>query len=205
MMTAQVIDEVRLEALLGHAVADMGAALNGVLVLLGGELGLWRALAAADKDRSALAKRFRAGDGCGWPEHDPDQFIGTEQVFRPGYCAHLASEWIPALEGVEEKLLGGVMLVEPYANEHAGRQPEPRGQDLLRRIGGDLHAGSARPGGRARSRRAGRRDPAPRGRRGVGFTRLRRATEARSTSCSRRGPGRPRGTQTAEPPTGGTT
>ncbi len=41
------VDEQRLEAFLGQAVTDMGAAMNGVLVMIGGELGLWEAMAGA--------------------------------------------------------------------------------------------------------------------------------------------------------------
>lgn len=41
------IDEKRLEALLGKMVGDMGAAVNGALIIIGERLGLYRALAAA--------------------------------------------------------------------------------------------------------------------------------------------------------------
>ena len=40
----QAVDEGKLEQVLGQLVTDMGAAMNGVLVLIGVELGLWRAL-----------------------------------------------------------------------------------------------------------------------------------------------------------------
>ncbi len=168
------IDEGRLEQFLGQVVTDVGAAINGALVMIGGELGLWRAMDGAGpvtpadlaertgvreryvrewlaaqaasgyvdydadaetftlppehalafareespvyllggyhiirsvfKDVPRITERFKAGDGFGWHEHDPDLFLGTEQFFRPGYRAHLVSDWIPALEGVEEKL-----------------------------------------------------------------------------------------------------
>ena len=42
-----VVDEARLEQFLGQAVTDMGAAMNAALVLLGDELGLWKAMAGA--------------------------------------------------------------------------------------------------------------------------------------------------------------
>lgn len=54
-----------------------------------------------------ITDRFRTGDGLGWHEHDEGLFCGTELFFRPGYGAHLVSDWIPALEGVEEKLKAG--------------------------------------------------------------------------------------------------
>ena len=48
----------------------------------------------------------------GWHEHDHRLFRGTERFFRPGYRAHLVAEWIPALEGVEEKLERGAKVAD---------------------------------------------------------------------------------------------
>ncbi len=39
------IDERKLEAFIGHAATELGAALNAALVTLGDELGLYRAMA----------------------------------------------------------------------------------------------------------------------------------------------------------------
>jgi SAM-dependent methyltransferase len=69
--------------------------------------GGYHLISSAFKDRERIEERFRSGDGFGWHEHDPELFMGTEQFFRPGYRAHLVAEWIPALEGVEEKLRAG--------------------------------------------------------------------------------------------------
>ena len=54
-----------------------------------------------------IADAFENGGGMLWGEHDPDLFIGTEKFFRPGYTAHLITEWIPTLSGIEEKLKAG--------------------------------------------------------------------------------------------------
>jgi len=59
-----------------------------------------------------MVERFKSGDGLGWHEHDPDLFRGTELFFRPGYIANLVSSWIPALEGVEEKLTAGAKVAD---------------------------------------------------------------------------------------------
>lgn len=61
--------------------------------------------AARNIDR--ITEAVRTGVGFGWHEHDPELFEGTERFFRPGYVANLASSWIPALDGVEEKLRAG--------------------------------------------------------------------------------------------------
>jgi 2-polyprenyl-3-methyl-5-hydroxy-6-metoxy-1,4-benzoquinol methylase len=59
-----------------------------------------------------MIDRFKTGEGFGWHEHDPDLFRGTELFFRPGYIANLVSSWIPALDGVEEKLKGGARVAD---------------------------------------------------------------------------------------------
>ncbi len=59
-----------------------------------------------------MIERFKTGDGLGWHEHDPDLFCGTELFFRPGYIANLVSSWIPALDGVEEKLKSGAKVAD---------------------------------------------------------------------------------------------
>ena len=49
----------------------------------------------------------RSGEGVGWHEHDHDVFEGCERFFRPGYNANLVPAWLPALDGVVEKLERG--------------------------------------------------------------------------------------------------
>jgi SAM-dependent methyltransferase len=51
------IDEARLNAFLGKAVGDLGAAISAVLVLLGDELGLYKALAAGPLTSAQLAAK----------------------------------------------------------------------------------------------------------------------------------------------------
>src|SRR5215467_1279890 len=50
---------------------------------------------------------FRSGNGVGWHEHDCRLFSGTEAFFRNGYRAHLTQTWIPALNGIRERLANG--------------------------------------------------------------------------------------------------
>jgi len=59
-----------------------------------------------------LAEAFRTGEGIGWHEHDEDVFVGVERFFRPGYSAHLVSEWLPALDGVVAKLETGAKVAD---------------------------------------------------------------------------------------------
>ncbi|WP_267224983.1 class I SAM-dependent methyltransferase [Dyella silvae] len=170
------IDEQRLQAFLGKAVGDLGAAISATLIEIGDELGFYRALAAERLDPAGLAKRtgtneryvrewlgnqaaggyveydeasgtyglseeqalcladpngpvdlpgaygiveaifhakdrtlehFRNGEGMEWGEHHPCLFRGTERFFRAGYNANLIGAWLPALDGVVDKLRHG--------------------------------------------------------------------------------------------------
>ena len=47
-----------------------------------------------------------------WRDHNQCLFRGTEWFFRPGYRAFLTSTWIPALEGVEQKLRNGARVAD---------------------------------------------------------------------------------------------
>ncbi len=59
-----------------------------------------------------IAEAFRTGTGVAWAEHDEDVVVGCEQLSRPGYVASLISSWIPALDGLEEKLRAGAKVAD---------------------------------------------------------------------------------------------
>ncbi len=64
------------------------------------------------KAEQQITAAFRTGAGMGWHQHDSDVFTGCEQFFRPGYIANLIPSWIPALDGVEEKLRNGATVAD---------------------------------------------------------------------------------------------
>jgi cyclopropane fatty-acyl-phospholipid synthase-like methyltransferase len=47
-----------------------------------------------------------------WGDHSECLFCGTEKFFRPGYMASLVTEWLPALDGVVEKLEQGAKIAD---------------------------------------------------------------------------------------------
>lgn len=81
---------------------------DGAVFLPGGFITAVAALRAVPE----VSKRFVTGEGLGWHEHDHTLFRGTELFFRPGYAANLTTNWIPALEGVEEKLKAGAKIAD---------------------------------------------------------------------------------------------
>jgi SAM-dependent methyltransferase len=76
--------------------------------VIGGFQGMLAATRAIDR----LTVLFRTGEGLGWHEHHDDLFRGTERFFRPGYLANLTTSWIPALDGVEDKLRRGAKVAD---------------------------------------------------------------------------------------------
>jgi 2-polyprenyl-3-methyl-5-hydroxy-6-metoxy-1,4-benzoquinol methylase len=66
---------------------------------------MWRA-------EEKLIEGMKTGKGMGWHEHAPRLFVGTERFFRPGYRTFLTSAWIPALEGVVQKLEAGAKVAD---------------------------------------------------------------------------------------------
>ena len=69
--------------------------------------GAFEAIASCYVDHDIFVDAFRTGAGVGWQEHDERLFSGVLRLFRPGYAAHLVDEWLPALDGVVERLRAG--------------------------------------------------------------------------------------------------
>jgi len=61
---------------------------------------------------SQTIEAARSGAGIGWHEHTSDVHVGCERFFRPSYNANLLSGWLPALEGVVEKLERGATVAD---------------------------------------------------------------------------------------------
>jgi SAM-dependent methyltransferase len=67
-------------------------------------VGFYQIIAGLYKDQEKILDAFRTGKGLGWGDHHHYLFEGTERFYKPSYVANLTASWIPALEGVEEKL-----------------------------------------------------------------------------------------------------
>ena len=176
------MNEEKLNQLLGKMVGDLGAAVNGALVIIGDKLGLYKALqkdgamtsqqlakatgtaeryirewlsaqaaqgyveynstdntfalspeqamvfadsespvimtggfyavSSVYHDEPHVAEAFKTGKGVSWGDHCSCLFCGTEKFFRPSYKHNLVQAWIPALDGVEEKLKKGIKVAD---------------------------------------------------------------------------------------------
>jgi SAM-dependent methyltransferase len=205
------IDEGKLNDFMGRFVHDLGAALHAATVVVGDQLGLYKALANGPQEVEALATvtetdprylrewlsaqaasgyvtyepssgRFsltpeqafalaeegspafvpgafqvvqamfkaipkistvlRTGLGLGWHEHDPALFRGTERFFRPNYVAHLVSEWLPALDGMDARLKSGARVADVGCGHGASTLIMAQAYPASTFVGFDYHAPS---------------------------------------------------------------
>jgi len=93
-------------------------------------------------DSPKIADRARTGDGFGWDEHVHDVHEGCERFFRPGYNAHLTAEWLPALDGVIDKLDQGALVADIGCGHGASTILMAKAFRLSTFVGSDCHAGS---------------------------------------------------------------
>jgi 2-polyprenyl-3-methyl-5-hydroxy-6-metoxy-1,4-benzoquinol methylase len=114
--------------------------------------GAFQLLSAMIKDEPAITERFRSGDGFGWHEHHHDLFEGTERFFRPGYNAHLVAEWLPALEGVEDRLRAGIRVADIGCGHGVSTILMAQAYPESTFVGSDYHEGSIEAAQRAAER-----------------------------------------------------
>jgi SAM-dependent methyltransferase len=217
------IDENRLNEFLGRAVGDLGAAVSSTLMLVGDQLGFYKALAGQPMTPAELAAstgtheryvrewlgnqaaggyvdfdagsgkyvlnevqalcladpdgpidlpgaysivedtfhvldrtldNFRTGKGMEWGEHHACLFHGTERFFRAGYHAHLITEWLPALDGMVDKLQSGAKVADVGCGHGASTTLMARAFPRSEFVGVDYHAPSIDVA-RQRAREAG--------------------------------------------------
>ena len=81
-------------------------------------------------------------------------FDGCERFFRPGYNANLLSAWLPALDGVVEKLERGATVADVGCGHGSSTILMAQAFPNSTFIGSDYHAGSIETA-RERAREAG--------------------------------------------------
>src|SRR6201993_1245735 len=75
-------------------------------------VGGFYGISAIYHDEPLVAESFRSGQGLPWGRHHTCLFCGTERFFRPGYQANINETWIPALDGVQQKLASGTRVAD---------------------------------------------------------------------------------------------
>jgi SAM-dependent methyltransferase len=93
-------------------------------------------------DSPRIIEHARTGEGFGWHEHNHDVFEGCERFFRPGYNANLIAAWLPALDGVVEKLERGAKVADIGCGHGASTILMAQAFPNSTFVGSDYHAGS---------------------------------------------------------------
>lgn len=106
-------------------------------------------LTAAVKAERRIEEAFRTGGGMHWGEHDEGLFSGTARFFKPGYLAALTQQWIPALQGIEERLRAGAIVADVGCGFGTSTIIMAKAFPASRFIGFDSHAPSIETARRA--------------------------------------------------------
>lgn len=105
-------------------------------------LGGFQSAIAAARIGPKLAEAFRSGAGVGWHEHDHALFHNTERFYAAGYRANLVQAWIPALAGVEAKLVAGAKVADIGCGHGASTILMAQAFPRSTFVGSDYHAES---------------------------------------------------------------
>jgi 2-polyprenyl-3-methyl-5-hydroxy-6-metoxy-1,4-benzoquinol methylase len=98
-------------------------------------------------DSPRITEKARSGEGFGWGEHVHDVHEGCERFFRPGYNAHLVAEWLPALDGVVDKLEQGARVADVGCGHGASTILMAKAFPNSTFVGSDAHGGSIETAG----------------------------------------------------------
>ena len=74
--------------------------------------GAFQLVLSALKSEAKVTQAFRTGQGFNWSEHDPGVFEGQSRFSATTYKANLVNNWIPTLDGVEEKIKRGAKVAD---------------------------------------------------------------------------------------------
>jgi SAM-dependent methyltransferase len=110
-------------------------------------------------DSANIVDAARSGEGFGWHQHVHDVHEGCERFFRPSYHANLLSSWLPALDGVVEKLERGARAADVGCGHGASTILMASAYPNSSFHGSDYHQGSTETA-RQRAEAAGVQDRA---------------------------------------------
>lgn len=104
--------------------------------------GGFQAITAIMKADERITENFLSGDGMKWGEHHHNLFEGTERFFKPSYVGNLLDNWLPAIEGVLDKLRSGITVADLGCGHGASTIIMAKAFPNSRFIGFDSHAPS---------------------------------------------------------------
>lgn len=72
----------------------------------------WNVPASMWFDEEKALAAFRTGNGVAWGEHDGRLQCGVAAFYRNGYRASLVPQWLPALDGIVDRLEAGISVAD---------------------------------------------------------------------------------------------
>jgi SAM-dependent methyltransferase len=99
-------------------------------------------IASAFLDEPKISDAFKSGKGVGWNRRSECLFCGTARFFRTGYMHHLVQEWLPALDGVVDKLKRGAKVADVGCGHGVSTRLMAEAFPNSRFYGFDYHEGS---------------------------------------------------------------
>ncbi len=72
----------------------------------------WQVPASMWFDEAKALDAFRTGRGVSWGDHDGRLYCGSAAFYRNAYRGSLVTEWLPALDGIEERLRKGARVAD---------------------------------------------------------------------------------------------
>jgi SAM-dependent methyltransferase len=104
--------------------------------------GAFYAISSMYHDEEVMENAFKSGEGVSWGDHHSCLFCGTEKFFRPSYSTSLVQSWLPALDGVVEKLKKGAKVADVGCGHGASTVIMAEAFPNSEFVGFDFHAGS---------------------------------------------------------------
>lgn len=75
-------------------------------------IGAFDTAAAMVENQPGVQAAFKTGRGVAWGDQAGCMFCAVARLFRPGYVNALVQDWLPALDGVVDKLKAGVKVAD---------------------------------------------------------------------------------------------
>jgi SAM-dependent methyltransferase len=72
----------------------------------------WEVVASMWADEDKAIDAFNTGKGVRWGDHDERLYCGVAAFYRNAYRGSLVQEWLPALDGVTDKLTRGAKVAD---------------------------------------------------------------------------------------------